>query len=73
MNKIILSVAILLTINQFSIAQNVGIGTSTPNDKLSIVNDLPGDGITHTYGAVTMGTYISNLSGQFGTKANQPL
>ncbi|WP_462220402.1 tail fiber domain-containing protein [Ferruginibacter sp.] len=55
------------------IAQNVGIGTSTPTDKFSIVNALPGYGITHTYGPVTMGTYISNLYGQFGTKTNHPL
>ncbi len=51
----------------------VGIGTSTPTEKLSIVNGLPGYGVTHTYGPVTMGTYISNLYGQFGTKTNHPL
>jgi hypothetical protein len=55
------------------IAQNVGIGTTTPTDKFSIVNALPGYGATHTYGPVTMGTYISNLYGQFGTKTNHPL
>ena len=55
------------------IAQNVGIGTITPTDKLSVVNALPGYGITHAYGPVTMGTYISNLYGQFGTKTNHPL
>jgi hypothetical protein len=54
-------------------AQNVGIGTNAPADKLSVVTALPGYGITHTYGSVTMGTYISNLYGQFGTKTNHPL
>jgi hypothetical protein len=54
-------------------AQNVGIGTTTPTDKLSVVNTLPGYGITHTHGPVTMGTWISNLYGQFGTKTNHPL
>ena len=54
-------------------AQNVGIGTTTPTEKLSVVNTLPGYGITHTFGPVTMGTYISNLYGQFGTKTNHPL
>ncbi|MBC7418492.1 MAG: hypothetical protein H7325_10080, partial [Pedobacter sp.] len=54
-------------------AQNVGIGTTTPTEKLSVVNALPGYGITHNYGPVTMGTYISNLYGQFGTKTNHPL
>lgn len=52
---------------------NVGIGTTSPTDKLSIENELPGFGITHTYGSVTLGTYISNSYGQFGTKTNHPL
>ena len=64
-------IAAIFTYN--SIAQNVGIGTITPTDKFSIVNALPGYGVTHTYGPVTMGTYISNLYGQFGTKTNHPL
>jgi hypothetical protein len=60
---------------QMTIAQNgnVGIGTITPADKLSIVSELPGYGVSHTNGPVTMGTYISNLNGQFGTKTNHPL
>ncbi len=53
------------------IAQNVGIGTSTPADKLSVVS--LGYGVTHTNGPVTMGTFISNLNAQFGTKTNHPL
>jgi trimeric autotransporter adhesin len=52
---------------------NVGIGTSNPSDKLSIISALPGYGITHSFGPVTMGTFISNLYGQFGTKTNHPL
>jgi hypothetical protein len=52
---------------------NVGIGTRDPTDKLSIVDELAGYGITHTFGAITVGTYISNYSGQFGTKTNHPL
>jgi Chaperone of endosialidase len=55
------------------IAQNVGVGTNTPTDKLSIVNTLPGYGVTHTYGPVTIGTYVSNLNAQFGTRTNHPL
>jgi hypothetical protein len=54
-------------------AQNVGIGTTTPLAKLSVLNTLGGYGITHTYGAVTMGTWISDTNGQFGTKSNHPL
>jgi hypothetical protein len=56
-----------------STAGNVGIGTTNPTDKLSIVNALAGYGITHTFGAISVGTYISNYSGQFGTKTNHPL
>jgi hypothetical protein len=55
------------------IAQNVGIGTTTPGAKLSVESIQPGYGITHTYGPVTIGTYISNLYAQFGTKTNHPL
>ena len=72
MKKIIFfAIVIIITGNVF--AQNVGIGTAAPTDKLSVVNAQPGYGITHTYGPVTMGTYISNLYGQFGTKSNHPL
>ncbi|MEO7313365.1 MAG: tail fiber domain-containing protein [Chitinophagaceae bacterium] len=54
-------------------AQNVGIGTTNPIDKFSVQNSLPGYGFTHTYGNVTVGSYINSLTGQFGTKSNHPL
>jgi hypothetical protein len=73
MKKNFLSVAVLLTITANLTAQNVGIGTTNPSDKLSVVNLLPGYGITHAYGPVKMGTFISDLNGQFGTKTNHPL
>lgn len=72
MKKVLFFSLIFIFANRI-IAQNVGIGTITPTDKLSIVNALPGYGITHTYGPVTIGTYISNLNAQFGTKTNHPL
>ena len=72
MKKLLLITLVSFCANNI-IAQNVGIGTAAPTDKLSVVNALPGYGITHTYGPVTMGTYISNLFGQFGTKTNHPL
>ena len=72
MKKLFFITSLLLFANKM-IAQNIGIGTTTPNDKLTVVNALPGYGITHSYGPVTMGTYISNLYGQFGTKTNHPL
>lgn len=70
-NLIILSILFLISAKTFS--QNVGIGTLTPAEKLSVVNANPGYGITHNYGLVTMGTFISNLNAQFGTKTNHPL
>ncbi len=72
MKKIFL-IFLLICFASKIIAQNIGIGTATPTDKLSVVNALPGYGVTHTYGPVTIGTYISNLFGQFGTKTNHPL
>ncbi len=53
--------------------QNVGIGTPTPADKLSVETTVQGYGITHTYGAVKVGTYLTSLNAQFGTKSNHPL
>jgi len=73
MRKIIFTVVMLVTVSAISFAQNVGIGTTTPLAKLSVLNNVPGYGITHTYGAVTMGTWISDTTGQFGTKSDHPL
>jgi hypothetical protein len=71
--KNIILVTLTLFFSYKTFSQNVGIGTLTPADKLSVVNAQAGYGITHTYGPVTMGSWISNLNGQFGTKTNHPL
>lgn len=73
MKKVLFLSIISFLFSSKIIAQNVGIGTATPPDKLSVVNAVPGYGVTHTYGPVTIGTYISNLNAQFGTKTNHPL
>lgn len=70
-NLTLIAITFYLTYNALS--QNIGIGTLTPTDKLSVVNNLPGYGVTHNYGPVTLGTFISNLNAQFGTKSNHPL
>lgn len=53
---------------------NVGIGTTSPQSKLTV--QASGYGLTHTSGAVTLGTFISTAaggSGWLGTKSNHPL
>lgn len=55
------------------IAQNVGIGTSTPADKLSVVTTQQGYGISHSFGTVSLGTYLTTVNAQFGTRTNHPL
>lgn len=50
---------------------NVGIGTSSPSDKLTVQSS--GYGILQTDGAVSVGTYIGGGAGWVGTKSNHPL
>ena len=53
---------------------NVGIGTTTPLSKLSVGGG--GYGLTHTAGAVTLGTFVTTAaggSGGIGTQSNHPL
>ena len=51
----------------------VGIGTPTPTDKLTVKTNSYAYGMVHTDGLVEMGTYINDVSGQFGTKSNHRL
>lgn len=52
---------------------NVGIGTSAPFSKLSVVTLTNNHGITHTDGTITVGTYVGLGEGWYGTKSNHPL
>jgi hypothetical protein len=54
---------------------NVGIGTITPGDKLSVftTSGIGNFGITHSNSTVTVGTYVNFGNGQFGTRTNHPL
>jgi hypothetical protein len=58
---------------QVTHAQNVGIGTTTPADKLSVQTPTQTFGVTHTDGNITVGTYVGNGYGWLGTKSNHPL
>jgi hypothetical protein len=51
----------------------VGIGTSAPDDKLTVKTNPGNFGISHTDGTVTVGTFIGSGYGWLGTKSNHPL
>ncbi len=54
-------------------AGNVGIGTNTPLDKFSVNAGTNEYGITQTDGTITVGTWVGNGGGYYGTKSNHPL
>ncbi len=71
--KYIILFVLVLQIYQPLIAQNVGIGTTNPTDKLMVKTGTNSYGITHTSGTVTLGTYTGDTGGWLGTKTNHPL
>jgi hypothetical protein len=52
---------------------NVGIGTDSPADKLTVSTATSNYGVTHTDGVITTGTWVGGGAGWFGTKSNHPL
>ncbi|MFI5135497.1 MAG: hypothetical protein ACHQD9_06565, partial [Chitinophagales bacterium] len=52
---------------------NVGIGTINPSTKLTVQTADGSYGIIHTNGTVSVGTYVGNNGGWFGTESNHPL
>jgi hypothetical protein len=59
--------------NTFPATGNVGVGTLTPLEKLSVVTAAAVPGITHTDGITKLGTYINAGAAYFGTFTNHPL
>jgi hypothetical protein len=59
--------------NSIAAQDNVGIGTTTPLTKLTVQTSTNNYGITHTDGAITVGTYVGLGKAWFGTLTNQPL
>jgi hypothetical protein len=53
------------------IAGNVGVGTASPQSKLTV--NANGYGLTHTNGSVTVGSFLTSGSGWLGTRSNHPL
>ncbi|MDO6430038.1 tail fiber domain-containing protein [Flavitalea sp. BT771] len=58
---------------QSATAQNVGIGTTAPVDKLTVRTNSANYGVSHTDGNIVVGTYVGGGYGWLGTKSPHPL
>ena len=54
-------------------SQNVGIGTNAPTDKLTVFTPNANYGLVHTDGNISIGTWVGNDAGYFGTKSAHDL
>lgn len=52
---------------------NIGIGTTAPSSKLTLYQPGSGNGLEHSNGTVSLGTYINSDGGWFGTHGNHKL
>lgn len=59
--------------NAYYTAGNVGIGTSTPANKLTVRTPTLGYGIEHTDGDIRLGTFVGRATGYLGTLSNHKL
>jgi len=75
MKKILFLLAALMAfgMTQSAVAQNVGIGTTTPLDKLTVQTTTSNYGVSHTDGSISVGTYVGSGYGWLGTKSAHPL
>jgi hypothetical protein len=64
---------VALILAQTTSAQNVGIGTTTPSDKLTVQTATASYGVSHTDGSIVVGTYVGSGYGWLGTKTAHPL
>lgn len=54
-------------------SQNIGIGTTSPTDKLTVQTVTAAFGVTHTDGNIRLSTYLGAGGGWLGTVTNHPL
>ncbi|MEO7264331.1 MAG: hypothetical protein ABIW38_05430 [Ferruginibacter sp.] len=66
-------IAALIFLPAFVFSQNVGIGTTTPTDKLEVFTADNSYGVTHSAPGIRVGTYIGGGGGWYGTSTNTPL
>jgi trimeric autotransporter adhesin len=59
--------------NTFPATGNVGIGTLTPAEKLTVVSASNVVGFAHTNGTVKLGSVLTTTGAFFGTATNHPL
>jgi hypothetical protein len=62
-------------VNDATSDTKVGIGTTTPSEKLTVKTATGNYGFIHTDGAITVGSFVggSGNGGYIGTKSNHPL
>jgi len=67
------SILVVMPVLFFSFlnAQNIGIGTTTPLEKLSVVS-VSGYGISHESSSIKLSTYIDGSGAYIGTTTNNP-
>ena len=71
MKRSIKLIVLFISVTQFSNAQYVGIGTTTPTHPLTVVSS--GNGIVSKSGSVEVGTYVDASSAWLQTYSNNPL
>ena len=59
--------------NTFPATGNVGIGTITPGEKLTVLSATNVIGFAHTNGTVKLGSLLNSSGAFFGTATNHPL
>jgi len=73
MKKIVHLIILTITLTQSANAQNVGIGTTAPFDRLTVQTGSFNYGVSHTDGDIIVGTFVGSGYGWLGTRSFHPL